>query len=57
MFKVKIRCVSDIIKEIFEIENRKYNFHDYVLIKRFNIRSVYYGPEIFYWPKNMGHFT
>ena len=41
MFKIKIGCVPDIMKEIFEIENRSYNFpHDF-LIKRCNIRSVY----------------
>ena len=29
MFKVKIECAPDIVKEIFEIDNRNYNFrHD-----------------------------
>ena len=37
MFHVKIVCALDIIKEIFEIVDRNYNFcHDF-LIKRRNI--------------------
>ena len=35
----------DIIKEIFEIDNRNYNFHHDFLINRCNIRSIYYGTE------------
>ena len=45
MFKVKIGCGPDITKEIFEIENGNYNFRHDFLIKRCNIRSVYYGTE------------
>ena len=45
MLKVKIGWIPDIIKEIFEIENRNYNFRHDLLIKRCNIRSVYYGTE------------
>ena len=44
-FKVKIGCAPDIIKEIFEIDNRNYNFHHDFLINRCNIRSIYYGTE------------
>ena len=43
MFKVKIGCALDIMKEIFEIENWNDNFRQDFLIKRCNIRSVYYG--------------
>ena len=43
MFKVKMGCAADITKEIFEIDNRDYNFRHGFLIKRCNIRSVYYG--------------
>ena len=32
MFKVKIGCAPDIMKEIFEIENRNYNFRHNFLI-------------------------
>ena len=54
MFKVKIGCAPNTMKEIFEIENRNYNFRHDFLIKRCNIRSVYYvtdtasfiGPKI-----------
>ena len=45
MFKVKIGCALDIIKEIFEIDNRNFNFRHDFLIKQCNIRSVYYGTE------------
>ena len=45
MFKVKIGCGPGIMKEIFEIDNRNYNFRHDFLIKRCNIRSVYYGTE------------
>ena len=45
MFKVKIGCAPKIMKEIFEIENRNYNFRHDVLIKWCNIRLVYYGTE------------
>ena len=45
MFKVKIGCPNDIMKEIFEIENRNYNLRHDFLIKRCNIRSVYYCTE------------
>ena len=38
MFKVKIGCAPDIMKEIFEIENRNYNFRYDFLSKRCNIR-------------------
>ena len=33
------------MKEIFEIDNRNYNFRNDFLIKRHNGRSVYYGTE------------
>ena len=46
MFKVKIGCALDIMKEIFEIDDRNYNFRHDVLIKRCNSRSVYFGTEI-----------
>ena len=46
MFKVKTGCASNIMKEIFEIENRNYNFRHDFLIKWCNIRSVYYDTEI-----------
>ena len=49
MFKIKIGCAPDIMKETFEIENRNYNFHHDFLIKRCNIRSVYYGTETAYF--------
>ena len=45
MLKVKIGCTNDIMKEIFEIENRNYNLRHDFLIKRCNIRSVYYYTE------------
>ena len=45
MFKVKIGCDPNIMKEIFETDNRNYNFRHNFLIKRCNIRSVYYGTE------------
>ena len=45
MFKVKIGCTPDIMKEIFEIDNRNYNFRYDFLIKQCNIRLVYYGTE------------
>ena len=45
MLKVKIGCANDIMKEIFEIENRNYNLRHDFLIKRCNIRSVYYYTE------------
>ena len=45
MFKVKIRCAPDIMKVIFEIDNRNYNFRHDFLIKRCNTRSVNYGTE------------
>ena len=35
-FKVKIGCASHIIKEIFQIDNRNYNFHHDFLINRCN---------------------
>ena len=44
-FKVKIGCAPNIIKEIFEIDNRNYNCRYDFLIKRCNIQSVYYGTE------------
>ena len=45
MFKVKIGCVSDIMKEIFQIDNQNHNFRHDFLIKRCNIRSVHYGTK------------
>ena len=53
MFKVKIGCVPDIIKETFEIDNRNYNFRHDFLIKRCKIQSVYYstGTASFISPK------
>ena len=45
MFKVKIGCAPRIMKEVFEIENRNYNFRHDFLIKWCNIQSVYYGTE------------
>ena len=45
MFKIKIGCTPDIMKEILELENRNYNFHHNFLIKRCNIQSVYYRTE------------
>ena len=41
------------MKETFETENRNYNFRHDSLIKRCNIRSVYYGTETasFFGPK------
>ena len=59
MLKVKIGCTANIIKEFFEIDNQNYNFRHYYLIKRCNIRSVYYGTETapFIGPKKMGNFT
>ena len=45
IFKVKIGCVSTITKEIFETDNRNYNFRHDFLIRWHNIRSVYYGTE------------
>ena len=45
MFKVNIGCAPDSIKEIFEIDYRNYIFRHDSLIKRFNIRWVYYGTE------------
>ena len=45
MFKVKIGCTPNIMKEILEIDNRNYNFRHDFFIKRCNIRAVYYGAE------------
>ena len=41
------------MKEIFETDNQNYNFYHDFLIKRCNIRSVYYGTETasFFVPK------
>ena len=36
----------DIIKEVFELDNRNYNLRHDFLIKRSKIRLVYYGNEI-----------
>ena len=33
MFELKIKCIPDIIKEMFETDNRNYNFRHDVLIK------------------------
>ena len=57
MFHVKIVCAPDIIKEIFEIVNRNYNFRHDFLIKRCNIDILLHWNSFFYWPKNMGHFN
>ena len=46
MFKVKIGCVSDILKKIFKIENLNYNFHHEFLMERCDSRSVYCSTEI-----------
>ena len=43
---VSFFCAPDIMKEIFEIENRNYNFLLDFLIKRCNIRSLYYSTGI-----------
>ena len=45
MFKVKIACALDVMKEIFEIENRNFDFQQNFLIKRHNVRSLHYGTE------------
>ena len=45
IFKVKIGCTPDIMKEFFEIENSNYIFHHDFLIQQCNIQSVYYGTE------------
>ena len=45
MFKVKIGYAPDIMKEVFEIENRYYNFRHDFLTKQCNIQSVYYSTE------------
>ena len=48
IFKVKIGVVPDIMKKIFEIDNGNYSCiklqHDF-LLKRDNVRSVYYGTN------------
>ena len=45
MFNVKIGFASNIMKEIFEIDNRNYNFRRDFLIERHNVESLYYGNE------------
>ena len=45
MFKVRIGCALDIMNKIFEIDNRNDNFRHDFLIKRHNIRSVYYDTK------------
>ena len=45
MFKVRIGCALDIMNKIFEMDNRNYKFRHDFLIKRHNIRSVYYGTK------------
>ena len=45
MFNANIGCTPGIMKEIFEIDNRSYNFRHEFLIKWCNIRSVCYGTE------------
>ena len=45
MFTVKIGSASDIIKEIFEIDNWNYNFRQDFLIKSCNIPLIYGGTE------------
>ena len=45
MFKIKIGCAPDIMKEVFEIDNRNYNFRYDFLITRHNVRLVYYGTK------------
>ena len=54
MFKLKIGCVPDIMKEIFEKDNQNYNFRYVFLIKRHNDRLVYcnIGTAPFIVPKN-----
>ena len=45
MFKVKIGCTANILKEIFEIDDGNYNFRYDFLIKQHNTQLVYYGIE------------
>ena len=45
IFKIKIGCAPDIMKEVFQIDNRNYNFRHDFLITRHNVRLVYYGTE------------
>ena len=54
-FRAKIGYALYLMKEIFEIDNRNYDFLHDLLIKRHDIRLVYYG--YFYWAKNMGHLN
>ena len=45
IFKLKIGCISSIMKETFETDNRNCNFRHDFLIQRHNIRSVYYDTK------------
>ena len=45
LFKVKIGVAPDIMKEIFEVEERPYNLRNNVFVKRSNVRTVRYGTE------------
>ena len=45
LFKVKIGVAPDIMKEIFQVEERPYNFRHNVFVKRHNVKSVRYGTE------------
>ena len=45
LFKVKIGEAPEIMNEIFQIEERPYNFRNDVFVKRHNVRTVRYGTE------------
>ena len=45
LFKVKIGVAPEIMKDIFEINESRYNFRHDFLVKRHNVHSVQYGTE------------
>ena len=45
LFKVKIGVAPEIMNEVFQIEERPYNFRNGVFIRRHNVRTVRYGTE------------
>ena len=46
IFKLKSRFASEILKEIFEIQNSAYNFHFKVVhFKRENLKTTHYGIQ------------
>ena len=55
MFIVKIGIAPEIMKDIFEIDERPYNLRHGFLVKRHSVRQVRYGIETTcFWLRNHG---